>query len=203
MQVPFGIEENKDELYIGSGLAFTFDQFDGADSTTTPVDKFFFDGRIQTQQTFTLFSDTAWVYFVTDKNNDDMIFEGFRLTWATPDTTAPVVSCINDVFQSVGSSSTGTNVAWTEPTATDDSGSVAQTRSVVPGSFFSVGTTLVTYTFSDPSGNSASCSFNVRVLVGKIIARFRLDFGNGGNWPLQTQSVLRKKDPFYNPHTQW
>ncbi|XP_072046866.1 hyalin-like [Amphiura filiformis] len=64
-------------------------------------------------------------------------------------------------------SSTGSNTAtaiWTEPRATDNSG-VTPTRSSshAPGSDFPVGITTVTYTFSDASGNIATCQFDVDV----------------------------------------
>ena len=80
------------------------------------------------------------------------------------DTTPPVISGISDIFTTVPSGSTGTTISWTEPTATDDSGVVTLTgRTHQPGTFFNVGTTTVTYTFTDGSGNSATTSFNVVV----------------------------------------
>ena len=85
----------------------------------------------------------------------------------TVDNIAPVVNCINDVTTTVTAGSTGTSVSWIEPTATDNSGIVSLTgRTHAPGSFFSVGTTQVTYTFTDGSGNSATCTFNVFVIAG-------------------------------------
>ena len=85
------------------------------------------------------------------------------------DNIAPVVSCINDVTVSTTTGSTGTSVTWTEPTATDNAGGVTTSRTHTPGSFFGVGTTQVTYTFTDGSGNSASCTFNVNVVASKFI----------------------------------
>ena len=58
-------------------------------------------------------------------------------------------------------------VTWTEPTATDNSGmtpTVTQTHR--PGNSFNIGTTEVTYTFSDLAGNQAQCSFIVTVTTG-------------------------------------
>lgn len=60
-------------------------------------------------------------------------------------------------------SSTGASVSWTAPTATDESGSVSSTSDYTPGAFFPIGTTTVTYTFTDPAGNEARCLFNVIV----------------------------------------
>ena len=86
----------------------------------------------------------------------------------TVDTQAPVVSCINDVTSTVGTGVGGTTVTWTEPTAIDNSGATPViSRTHTPGSFFGVGTTAVTYTFTDASGNTASCTFDVRVIERK------------------------------------
>lgn len=83
------------------------------------------------------------------------------------DNEDPVVNCIDDVSQNIPLGTGGTAVFWSEPTATDNSGSVSlQQRSHAPGSFFVTGTTTVTYTFVDPSGNTATCSFRVIVTEG-------------------------------------
>ena len=67
-----------------------------------------------------------------------------------------------EVFVPFGS--TGTNVDWTPPRATDNSGTVTPQGSREPGSFFPVGTTTpVTYTFTDPTGNQAQTTFTVTV----------------------------------------
>ena len=61
---------------------------------------------------------------------------------------------------------TSVSVPWTEPTATDNSGMVPTvTQSHQPGDSFNVGTTTVSYTFTDLAGNQAQCSFTV--IVGK------------------------------------
>ncbi|HEY5747584.1 MAG TPA: HYR domain-containing protein, partial [Chryseolinea sp.] len=57
----------------------------------------------------------------------------------------------------------GTNVTWPSPTVTDN----CAVASVIPdhnkGDFFPVGQTVVKYTATDNYGNTANCSFNVRV----------------------------------------
>lgn len=64
-------------------------------------------------------------------------------------------------------------IAWTLPTAIDACGAVAITPvpSQAPGNFM-VGTTTVVYTATDPSGNTATCSFTVvvRDLVKPLIS---------------------------------
>lgn len=59
-------------------------------------------------------------------------------------------------------------VQYDAPTAFDESGSVQIINDVifVPGSFFPLGTTPVTYVFSDPSGNTVECSFSVTLVGG-------------------------------------
>jgi hypothetical protein len=85
------------------------------------------------------------------------------------DNVAPTVSgCPANMTLNTGSgnSQCGTTVTWTEPSATDNcSGSITYaSRSHAPGSFFAVGTTTVTYNFSDGCGNSTACSFTVTVV---------------------------------------
>ena len=105
------------------------------------------------------------------------------LTFQTVDTTPPVIACINDVTTTTTAGSTGTTVTWTEPTATDNSGVVSLTgRTHQPGTFFNIGTTQVTYTFTDGSGNSATCTFNVNVVSGMLGTLASLEIAIYGSW---------------------
>ena len=80
------------------------------------------------------------------------------------DNTPPVVSdCPEDINVDTTIDGAAVTVTWTEPTASDDSGSVSSTSSSAPGDDFPVGTTEVTYTFTDDAGNSAVCTFSVTV----------------------------------------
>jgi hypothetical protein len=86
------------------------------------------------------------------------------------DNTKPIVAnCPANVSVNTGAGATACNAAatWTEPTATDNctaAGNLVRTRSHAPGSTFPVGTTTVTYTFTDAAGNVSNvCSFNVTV----------------------------------------
>ncbi|XP_072172386.1 uncharacterized protein [Diadema setosum] len=87
------------------------------------------------------------------------------------DITPPTISdCPDMAITAVApAGASGTTVTWTVPTATDDSGSVTTSSSAAPGSFFAVGTTAVTYTFTDSSGNSAQCVFNVIITETSIV----------------------------------
>jgi hypothetical protein len=83
------------------------------------------------------------------------------------DTTPPVISCPADivVYLPLNSPATSMAVSYPAPTATDScSSTVNVTTSQASGSVFPVGTTTVTATATDPSGNSSSCTFKVTVL---------------------------------------
>lgn len=83
---------------------------------------------------------------------------------ALGDTVDPVITdCPPNLEVTADSSRNGASVTWTAPSATDNSGSVNVVFSASPNDFFLIGETTVTYTFVDPSGNDAICSFNVLV----------------------------------------
>lgn len=86
------------------------------------------------------------------------------------DVTPPVISgCPTaDITVTVPVGATSGQASWVEPTATDNSQATpAVSRSHLPNSFFPVGTTSVTYTFTDGSGNADTCSFRVVVRAGE------------------------------------
>jgi subtilisin-like proprotein convertase family protein len=77
------------------------------------------------------------------------------------DTQPPTITCPNDVTAVGGTG--GTTVTFSDPVATDNCPGV--TTACVPpsGSIFPMGSTTVTCTATDASGNTATCSFNVAV----------------------------------------
>ncbi|MEO9796534.1 MAG: LamG-like jellyroll fold domain-containing protein, partial [Crocinitomicaceae bacterium] len=81
------------------------------------------------------------------------------------DITAPVISgCPSNISQVADASGCTSNVTWTAPTATDNcSASPTISASHAPGSSFGLGTTTVTYTFTDDAGNMSTCSFDVTI----------------------------------------
>ena len=90
--------------------------------------------------------------------------------WAifSVDEVPPVIENCEDVSANIMINIGGSQVSWSEPTATDNSGIVSlQSRSHAPGQFFVVGSTPVTYVFVDGSGNTAECTFSVAVIEGK------------------------------------
>lgn len=78
------------------------------------------------------------------------------------DQTAPVIEgCPDNInLNTSPESACGSQASWTEPTASDNC-SVTRTSTHKPGHFFPRGKTTVTYTATDGSGNTTSCSFDV------------------------------------------
>ena len=110
---------------------------------------------------------TTVTYTATDVSNNTT-FCSFTVT--VVDNTRPLIAnCPANVSVNTGASRTTCDqtATWTEPTATDNctpSASLVRTRSHAPGATFPVGTTAVTYTFTDAAGNvSLACTFNVVV----------------------------------------
>ncbi|KAJ8038336.1 Hyalin [Holothuria leucospilota] len=93
----------------------------------------------------------------------------------TQDTSPPVISsCPSDQTQLIQLGAASPVISWVEPTATDLSGnSTIMHQSHQIGTTFPKGTTNVTYVLSDPSGNIATCSFNVGVTIGKVSSCFK------------------------------
>ncbi|MEO1434709.1 MAG: HYR domain-containing protein, partial [Bacteroidota bacterium] len=80
------------------------------------------------------------------------------------DNEAPIVSdCPTNIAQTNDAGVCGAIVSWTPPTATDNCGITNMTASANPGDSFPVGTTTVTYAWTDAAGNSSVCSFVVSV----------------------------------------
>jgi HYR domain/Secretion system C-terminal sorting domain len=79
------------------------------------------------------------------------------------DTEAPkITSCPTDIAINNDAGKCGAIATWSNPVVTDNCGySTSSTHA--SGDFFPVGTTTVTYTFTDEAGNSATCSFSVKV----------------------------------------
>jgi uncharacterized repeat protein (TIGR01451 family) len=80
------------------------------------------------------------------------------------DNTAPVISCPASITLEPTCPS-GAIATWTPPVGTDNcaGSTTSRTAGPAPGSVFPIGSTTVTYTVTDASGNTASCSFTVTV----------------------------------------
>ena len=81
-----------------------------------------------------------------------------------PDTVAPELHGVPGDIATTAASPNGLAVAYTAPTATDDEDPSPDVACVpASGSVFAVGTTTVTCTATDASGNTASATFHVTV----------------------------------------
>lgn len=87
----------------------------------------------------------------------------------TVDTVAPVcVGVPSDVFENVELGIPSAVVSWTEPTCQDSDVAFLSDRSATSPSPFAVDQrTEVTFTCTDPTGNTGTCSFFVTVSSGK------------------------------------
>ncbi len=107
---------------------------------------------------------TAVTYTATDSSGNIATCT-FNVT--VEDMEAPVfVLCPMDISVNNTVDACSATVTWIVPTATDNCSATAPviTSSHNSGAVFPVGTTTVTYTATDDSGNSATCSFNVTVI---------------------------------------
>lgn len=89
------------------------------------------------------------------------------------------------------------NVNWDEPQATVQCGEIVVTKSHEPGSIFPIGTTRVTYTFSEQSGRDATCGFNVTVLEPEVeldISKAVTPDGDGINDRWQLTNIEKFKN---------
>jgi len=82
----------------------------------------------------------------------------------TLDSTPPTITCPANITVEPTCPS-GAVVTYTAPIGTDNcpGATTARTAGLASGSVFPIGTTTVTYTVTDASGNTASCSFTVTV----------------------------------------
>jgi gliding motility-associated-like protein len=92
-------------------------------------------------------------------------------TITVEDNEAPViVDCSTDIAVGTDLGECGAIVTWTAPTFTDNCSGANMVASHNPGDFFAVGTTTVTYTVTDASGNVTTCDFDVVVADDELPA---------------------------------
>lgn len=111
---------------------------------------------------------TTVTYTATDAAGNVSAACSFDVT--VMDNTVPVLNgcpATVHVNTGIGATTCAAAATWTEPAATDNctpAGNLVWNKSHQPGDVFPVGTTTVTYTATDASGNvSATCSFDVVV----------------------------------------
>lgn len=81
------------------------------------------------------------------------------------DTQDPVITCAKDIEMDNDPGECGAVVTYDKPTFSDNCPDAVLVRTEGPasGSLFPVGTTMVTFTVTDATGNTSSCSFSVTV----------------------------------------
>ncbi|XP_022111055.1 hyalin-like [Acanthaster planci] len=110
---------------------------------------------------------TTVLYIALDPNNNigRCEFEVIVIDNELPEFT----NCPSDLEVMLMGGENSTLANWTEPIAKDNSGSVnVSLLSQLPSEFL-IGRTLVIYTATDPSANTASCSFNVIVFSSDML----------------------------------
>ncbi len=84
------------------------------------------------------------------------------------DNQAPVVVCTSDIVLNTVEGSCGRVVNYAMPTVVDNCSVISMTQSdasgYTSGDIFPVGTTVISYTAIDGSGNTYTCSFNVTIV---------------------------------------
>jgi PKD repeat protein len=115
---------------------------------------------------------------VTDVNgNSDNCFATVTVT----DVVAPEFTfCPADITIQPDSSNCNPSVTWTIPVAADNCGVTSFTSNFQSGNNFPVGTTTVTYTAVDASGNTTTCSFDINVLANPLLIAAVADTFNCG-----------------------
>ena len=104
---------------------------------------------------------------VTDVNgNSDNCFS----TITVVDNIAPEFTlCPADIVIQPDSSNCNPYATWNTPIATDNCAVTSLTSNFQSGNSFPVGTTTVTYTAIDASGNTTTCSFDITVLANPLL----------------------------------
>jgi gliding motility-associated-like protein len=89
----------------------------------------------------------------------------YSFTIAILDNQNPIITnCPSNITVNTSTTSCNALVNWTAPAISDNCPGVQFTVSHTSGSLFSNGTTTVTYTATDASNNTTTCSFNVTVI---------------------------------------
>jgi uncharacterized repeat protein (TIGR01451 family) len=153
----------------GTSCGVTVSNLDGTLGTATATDSC--QGALPTTRSgvpsgnFFPVGQTTLTYSATDANGNT----GSATQVVTVvDTTPPAISCpVNiTVYLPLNTTATSTVVNYTPPVGTDNCGgaTTTQTAGLPSGASFPVGTTTNTFTVTDASNNTASCSFTVTVL---------------------------------------
>ncbi|MBK9451741.1 MAG: HYR domain-containing protein [Bacteroidetes bacterium] len=120
-------------------------------------------GSFGPSNTFTGLSQGIHTFSVLDANGCPA--SGSATVLRAADLTPPTITCPANITVGNASGVCGATVSFNGASATDDCGSasVVQTSGGASGSVFGIGTSTVSFTAVDGSGNTAACSFTVTV----------------------------------------
>ena len=135
-------------------------------STPTALDNCFFLSNVlvsgEASGTIFPIGTTTVIYRATDQSGNSSTCS-FSVT--VNDTQLPVITCPANQTLSNNSNVCGATVNYSTPTASDNCtiSSNMLVSGQASGTVFPIGTTTVSYRATDPTGNSATCSFTVTV----------------------------------------
>ncbi|MEN8158046.1 MAG: HYR domain-containing protein, partial [Bacteroidota bacterium] len=145
--------------HVDSNCEFTLPDYTGRATTTGAV------GVSQAPVPGTVISGAGTVQTITltavdgGGNTEQCAFDVTLL-----DTISPVIAgCPANINATADTSYCEVEVSWTVPTASDNCAGVVLTSTHNPGDRFPVGTTTVTYTATDGSGQTDVCLFDINV----------------------------------------
>ena len=151
---PTDITVNAITTNCGRVVSYNFDVVDAC-ATITQI-----DGSGLTSGSLFPVGTTVQTYEVTDQTGTYSC--SFNVT--VNDIEDPVITnCPSDIVVSNDAGSCDASVIWIEPIASDNCPAVSFASTHSPGDVFPQGTTPVTYTATDASGNTVTCTFNVTV----------------------------------------
>lgn len=109
--------------------------------------------------------------FLANSDNGEQLTATYYVE--VKDAEAPVITCPADVNVKCEASENGKKVTYNIPQASDNCGNakVELLSGLASGETFPVGTTTIKLKASDPSGNTAECSFKITVEKDKAIAQ--------------------------------
>jgi len=101
-------------------------------------------------------------YTATDAHNH-IVTGSFTVT--VVDNQLPIITgCPSNITVNAANGRCNAQVFWNPPTASDNCPGVSLSTDHLPGEFYPVGTTVVTYTATDHAGQTTICTFNVTVV---------------------------------------
>lgn len=116
------------------------------------------------------------------------------------DNTPPQITCQANIIADYDPAVNGAVVTYTAPVGTDNCASnTVRTAGPASGSVFPSGNTTVTFTVTDASGNTASCSFKVTVALTSVIgldsvtisgSGYADSYSSAGGYPASKTSLV-------------